>query len=131
MGAAIECFDQSSAIVVPRTRFAPVKSTPDLLALRSDAYYVTEDHRLELVPSRSGQPPLVVLDPKYYQVMARFEQMFPEGAPSLLECDSFKVSGPVRFPSGVVCRGKVEFNNGSTEIKSALAGVYQDVKIDV
>merc|ERR1711972_991246 len=37
MGAAISCFEGASAIVVPRERFAPVKTTNDLLALRSDA----------------------------------------------------------------------------------------------
>ena len=38
MGAAIECFADAGAIDVPRTRFAPVKTTADLLAVRSDAY---------------------------------------------------------------------------------------------
>merc|ERR1711966_517617 len=38
MGAAIECFKGATAIVVPRTRFAPVKKCNDLLLLRSDAY---------------------------------------------------------------------------------------------
>jgi UDP-N-acetylglucosamine pyrophosphorylase len=37
MGAAIECFEGAAAIEVPRSRFAPVKTTGDLLALRSDA----------------------------------------------------------------------------------------------
>ena len=37
MGAAIECFPESGAVLVPRTRFAPVKTTSDLLSLRSDA----------------------------------------------------------------------------------------------
>jgi hypothetical protein len=37
MGAAIECFPRAGAVLVPRTRFAPVKTTGDLLALRSDA----------------------------------------------------------------------------------------------
>src|SRR6267142_2660566 len=41
MGAATECFEGAGAIVVPRSRFAPVKTTSDLLALRSDAYVVT------------------------------------------------------------------------------------------
>jgi hypothetical protein len=38
MGAAIECFKGASAVVVPRERFAPVKTCNDLLAVRSDAY---------------------------------------------------------------------------------------------
>ena len=38
MGAAIGAFDGARAVRVPRTRFAPVKTTNDLLVLRSDAY---------------------------------------------------------------------------------------------
>ena len=41
MGSAIECFDDSGAVVVPRERFAPVKTTNDLFALRSDAFKVS------------------------------------------------------------------------------------------
>ena len=48
MGAAIECFDAAGAIVVPRSRFAPVKTTSDLFALRSDAYVVAEDSSVVL-----------------------------------------------------------------------------------
>ena len=40
MGSAIESFDDSGAVVVPRSRFAPVKTTNDLFVLRSDAYNV-------------------------------------------------------------------------------------------
>ena len=38
MGSAIECFDNAGAVVVPRERFAPVKTTNDLFLLRSDVY---------------------------------------------------------------------------------------------
>lgn len=40
MGSAIEAFgaDGAGAVVVPRSRFAPVKTTNDLFCLRSDAY---------------------------------------------------------------------------------------------
>lgn len=41
MGSAIEVFDEAGAVVVPRSRFAPVKTTNDLFALRSDAYKVS------------------------------------------------------------------------------------------
>ena len=40
MGSAIESFDDAGAVVVPRSRFAPVKTTNDLFVLRSDAYLV-------------------------------------------------------------------------------------------
>jgi hypothetical protein len=38
MGSAIECFDDASAVVVPRSRFAPVKTCNDLFALRSGGW---------------------------------------------------------------------------------------------
>lgn len=38
MGSAIECFPDGDAVVVPRSRFAPVKTCNDLFALRSGVY---------------------------------------------------------------------------------------------
>ena len=46
MGAAIAVFDGARALRVPRARFAPVKTTDDLLALRSDAYVLDDDARV-------------------------------------------------------------------------------------
>merc|ERR1712032_1417084 len=67
MGAAIECFKGAQAILIPRTRFAPVKTTNDMLALMSDAYTVTADYRMVLKPERKGVPPTVKLDGKLYK----------------------------------------------------------------
>jgi UDP-N-acetylglucosamine pyrophosphorylase len=126
MGAAIECFDRSGAVVVPRTRFAPVKTTSDLLVLRSDACRVTEDHRLILVEERVGSPPLVDLDPKHYKLLQDFERHFPDGPPSLIRCESLKIRGPVGFAKGVVCEGRVEFINASPEPRIVPAGIYRN-----
>jgi UTP--glucose-1-phosphate uridylyltransferase len=104
MGAAIEVFEGARALEVPRTRFAPVKTTDDLLALRSDAYRLTEDARVELVPERV---PVVTLDPDHYKLLPDFEARFPQGAPSLRECERLDVEGDVRFGAGVVVRGAV------------------------
>ena len=43
MGAAIGSIPGARAIHVPRSRFAPVKTTDDLLVIRSDAYELTSD----------------------------------------------------------------------------------------
>jgi len=61
MGAAIESFPGSGAVCVPRSRFAPVKTTSDLFALRSDAYEQTADGRIALLASRNGKPPVIDL----------------------------------------------------------------------
>ncbi len=130
MGAAIECFDKAAAILVPRTRFSPVKTTADLLALRSDAYRVTEDSRLVLAEARQGTPPVIDLDPQHYKLLAGFERCFAEGMPSLLDCDSVKVTGEVHFAPGVVCHSKVEFVNPSAEPKTVPVGNYTNVLIE-
>ena len=131
MGAAIGEFDRSTAVVVPRSRFAPVKATVDLLALRSDAYRVTLDHRLVLVESRDGRPPVVDLDPVHYKFLPDFEALFPGGSPSLIGCDVLKVRGRVQFETGVTCVGSVEFNRESGGTGTVAAGVYRDQRVTV
>jgi UTP--glucose-1-phosphate uridylyltransferase len=97
---------------VSRTRFAPVKTTDDLLAVRSDAYRLTEDAQVELAAPR---PPYVELDPAHFKKIADFDARFPAGAPSLLACESLAVRGDVRFGRDVVARGRVEVRNDGPE----------------
>jgi UDP-N-acetylglucosamine pyrophosphorylase len=131
MGAAIGEFDGATAVVVPRSRFAPVKATADLLALRSDVYRVTEDHRLVLIESRAGQPPVVDLDGEHYKLLSDFETLFPGGVPSLRECESLQVRGRVEFRPGVICRGKVEFVRASAGVGIVEPGVYVNQRVEV
>ncbi|CAE7878999.1 UTP--glucose-1-phosphate uridylyltransferase [Symbiodinium microadriaticum] len=130
MGAAISCFDGAQAIKIPRTRFAPVKKCEDLLALRSDAYTLTEDFRIELVPERGGVPPLIKLDDAYKFVDA-LDTLIPNGVPSLKECVSLKVEGKVEFANGVVVKGKVTIKNSSDEKKIVPTKVYQDETVEL
>lgn len=127
MGAAIECFAKSGAVLVPRTRFAPVKTTSDLLALRSDAYAVTDDQRLQLVAERNGVPPDVVLEERFYKTLVGLEAGFGKTAPSLRQCVHLKVTGPWRFEEGVVCEGAVKFSHLGPRPAVARAGIYRDV----
>jgi len=125
IGAAIELFERAQAVEVPRSRFAPVKTTSDLLAVRSDAYVLTEDYRLILSPLRNGQPVIVQLDSKYYKILAQFERFFSEGTPSLVHCDQLRVKGPIRFHRAVICEGeKVEFYNPTDQVRALMPGVY-------
>jgi UTP--glucose-1-phosphate uridylyltransferase len=105
MGAAIGAIDGARALHVPRTRFAPVKTTDDLLLVRSDAYVLQDDGALE--PAFAGDPPFVALDPAHYRLLAGFEERFPDGAPHLRAARSLTVEGDVRFGAGVVVEGEV------------------------
>jgi len=120
MGSAIECFEGALAVEVPRSRFAPVKTTADLLALRSDAYEVLEDGQVRLREERNGVPPDISLSGEYKLV----DSLEPLGVPSLIDCDSLKVSGLISFEDGVVIKGEVAFENHQAERKAIPAGVY-------
>jgi UTP--glucose-1-phosphate uridylyltransferase len=106
MGAAIASFPGARVLCVPRTRFAPVKTTDDLLVLRSDVYSLSPE--LTVSPQRPDGPPFVELEPRYYRLLDEFEARFPGGAPSLREADRLVVRGDVTFERGVVVRGAVE-----------------------
>jgi UTP--glucose-1-phosphate uridylyltransferase len=108
MGAAIEVFEGAQALRVPRRRFAPVKTTDDLLVVRSDAYVLTGDARVELAAERGERPPLVELDSRFYKILRDFEPRFPAGPPSLVACERLAVVGDVLFGAGVVVRGTVK-----------------------
>jgi UTP--glucose-1-phosphate uridylyltransferase len=107
MGAAIDVFEGARAIRVGRERFAPVKTTNDLLALRSDAYELHDDGRIVLAAGRSSAP-LVDLDSGFFKLVRDFDARFASGAPSLVECSRLAVRGDVLFGEGVVVRGSVE-----------------------
>ncbi|HEX4363976.1 MAG TPA: UTP--glucose-1-phosphate uridylyltransferase [Solirubrobacteraceae bacterium] len=104
MGAAIDVFEGARAVRVPRERFAPVKTTDDLLALRSDAYELGGDGRITLAAGRTVAP-LVQLDPRHYKLVRDFEARFPHGAPSLVAAERLTVRGDVAFGADVVVRG--------------------------
>merc|ERR1719258_176547 len=108
MGAAISCFEGAIAIQIPRSRFAPVKKCDDLIALRSDAYILTEDFRIELAPERKGVPPTIKLDDAY-KFVDDMETLIPNGVPSLIDCTSMTVKGKMEFAAGVILKGNVTF----------------------
>ena len=125
MGAAIECFEGAAAIEVPRSRFAPVKTTADLLALRSDAYDVLEDGQVRLASSRQGVPPVITLSDDY-KLVDRIEAL---GVPSLIDCNSLSVKGPIHFESGVILRGDVSFENHHDSTQSMKSDIYENTNV--
>jgi UTP--glucose-1-phosphate uridylyltransferase len=112
MGSAIESFQGAEAILVPRERFAPVKTTNDLLELWSDAYGLTEDRRMVRVPGGAVER-VIDLDPRYFGGIDDLESRFPHGAPSLLNCERLRIRGDHVFGANVVMEGVVDLVNDS------------------
>ena len=103
MGAAIEVFEGATAICVGRDRFLPVKTTNELLLLRSDVYDLNEEGRLI---ARSSASPEISLDSRYYKKVGAFLERIPV-APSLRRATSLKVEGDWTFGAGVTVVGDV------------------------
>ena len=125
MGSAIELFDGAAAVVVPRERFAPVKTTNDLFLLRSDAYRVSESS--VVVPAVSPLPK-VDLDAKVYKLVDAIDELVGAAEPSLKDCTSLRVVGRVKFSPGTTFRGDVLVKNESEGGEEVVlpAGEYSD-----
>lgn len=118
MGAAIEVFPGASAVLVERGRFLPVKTTNELLLVRSDAYELTEDARLVAVVDKQ---PEVNLDPAFYGKLPDFEARIPN-PPSLRDARSLTVRGDWHFGRGVRVVGDVLLEGGGSVPDGAVLG---------
>ena len=122
MGAAIEVFEGSMTIEVGRDRFVPVKTTNDLLVLRSDCYRLDDEAVLHQEPD---EVPFVDLD-KPYKLVAGFDQRFPDGVPSLRRARSLVVHGDWTFGGDVTVVGEAvvgeEGSSGHVEPGATLGG---------
>jgi UTP--glucose-1-phosphate uridylyltransferase len=103
MGSAIEVFDGAATVAVERSRFVPVKTTDDLLVLRSDCYELDDDFVLH---RRSDALPFVELG-SAYKFVGPFAERFPDGAPSLRRATALRVPGDWTFGADVTVIGDV------------------------
>jgi UTP--glucose-1-phosphate uridylyltransferase len=104
MGGAVARIEGARAIHVPRTRFRPVKTTNELLLVRSDIFEL--DDQSTVVSVITHPEPFIDLD-KPYKLVPGFEKRFPRGVPSLREATALRVKGDVTFGADVVCIGDV------------------------
>lgn len=116
MGAAISVFEGATAIEVDRARFLPVKTTDDLMLLRSDVYDVGPDYQMR---ARVDEVPSVDLDKRYFKTIGDFDRRVPFSV-SLQYASSFTVRGDWSFGEGVVVRGDVvlEDEGGKRHVES-------------
>ena len=113
-GAAISLFEGAAAVAVPRARFLPVKTTDDLLAIRSDIYLLEADSTLRVNPERRLETIFIDLDHRVYGRLPEFDLRFPSGPPSLVRCRSLTIEGDFLFQGRVVLEGSVYLRNRSS-----------------
>ena len=133
MGAAISLFEGATAVRVPRSRFSPVKTCNDLVAVRSDCFVCNADNNLQINPQRRAmhKPDTINinLDPRYYGKIDDLEERFAQGVPSLVECESLFIEGDVRFEKNVIIKGAVSIKNSRTTQAVIKAGTVIDTDL--
>ena len=79
MGAAIACFNGAEGVRVPRSRFLPVKTTDDLLVLRSDAYVLDERSHVVAAPGARGRAAAArpARPGSWFKLVARLRRALP------------------------------------------------------
>ncbi len=114
MGAAIEIFAGAQTIEVGRDRHVPVKTTNDLLVLRSDVYDIGPDFVLD---QAAAVVPFVDLD-GVYKLVGDFDKRFKSGAPSLRQADSLVIDGDWTFGENVTVVGSVKLAGEHGRVES-------------
>lgn len=115
IGTAISVFPGAKAIVVPRSRFLPVKTTNELTLVRSDVYQLDSAYHLV---QQTESVPEVALDSRYYKQISQFDQRFASGVPSLKAAQSLKVSGDWTFEAEVQVKGTAHLEAPGGVVKS-------------
>ena len=135
MGSAISIIEGATAIRVPRSRFFPVKTCNELLAVRSDCFLFSDDKQLIVNPEREQDDNCfninIDLDPRYYRKIDMFNKRFANGIPSLIDCNSLKIIGDVFFEANVKIKGSVVINNrsGSQAVLKEGMVIERDINI--
>ncbi len=108
IGSAVDCFDGSVGLCVPRDRFMPVKNTEDLLLVQSNIFNLVggtlvrnpERKYIDLPEIKFGHP---------LNKVDEFQKCF-SNIPDLLELESLEVTGQVCFEGISTLKGKVKLN---------------------
>jgi len=114
MGSAISLFESAAAVIVPRSRFYPVKKCNELLAIRSDCFTYSDVCGLEVNPERRLDQIQIDLDSNYFGKIDEFGKRFPYGPPSLIHCESLTIRGDVFFGNHVTLKGNVVIQNSGS-----------------
>ena len=77
MGTAISLFPNSSAVVVDRSRFLPVKLTSDLFLLRSDLYNLDKNIGKLYLTINFKDLPNILFEHNFCKFVHEFEKTFP------------------------------------------------------
>ncbi|MDR1033177.1 MAG: UTP--glucose-1-phosphate uridylyltransferase [Bifidobacteriaceae bacterium] len=115
VGFAVALFDDSTALLVPKSRFLPVKTTNDLFALRSDLFEFDDDYIVRANKKRLHcravdelySYPKIDLDKRYFKHVDDFEARVSDDLQSAIALKSLTVVGDKVIDRNVNLEGDV------------------------
>lgn len=106
MGAAIKHFKNNCGVLVPRTRFLPIKTCSDLFLVESNIFGETNGHLYHNPKRTIRTDPIIKLLGRNFSHISEFEESF-ENIPDILDLEILTVVGDVTFGKNVVLKGIV------------------------
>lgn len=106
MGAAIKKFTSNCGILVPRTRFLPIKTCSDLFLVESNVFEEQNGYLSYNTNKLAKINPVVKLVGKNFSNITEYEDSF-ESIPDIVDLEILTVVGDVTFGKNVVLKGIV------------------------
>jgi len=106
LGAAIKHFSNSKGMVVPRSRFLPVKMCSDLFLLQSSLFSVKHGTLVMSGNRTTDTPPVVRLVGKNFKKVFDYKKKV-KGPINIDELDRLTISGDVSLGKNVTLKGNV------------------------
>lgn len=106
MGAAIKNFPSNCGILVPRSRFLPIKTCSDLFLVESNVFEEKNGFLSYNTNKLTKTNPTVKLIGKNFSNITEYEEAF-ESIPDIVDLEILTVVGDVKFGKNVVLKGIV------------------------
>jgi UTP--glucose-1-phosphate uridylyltransferase len=109
MGFAVGLFEDAMGMIVPRSRFLPVKKTSDLFVVQSNIFELDEGRLMRSSSRNINELPLVSFGEELSDY-STYRNSFAE-IPDISELESLKLYGNFQFEENIVLKGKIELKS--------------------
>ncbi|EAL47364.2 UDP-glucose pyrophosphorylase, putative [Entamoeba histolytica HM-1:IMSS-B] len=114
VGCAVSAFEHTTAYIVPRSRFLPVKACNDLFIIQSTLFGLNESgHMVDNARKVSDIPPSVTFS-KDFQFISEYQKHM-QHIPNIEHLNSLVVDGNIVFGKNVKLVGDVVLKNTTTK----------------
>ena len=127
MGFGIDKFSNAVGLVVPRSRYLPVKKTSDLFLMQSDLFIMKEGRLIRNPERLFSELPEIQFESRLAR-LSDYKEKIPQ-MPSIVNLKSLRIEGDVRFDKGIVMKGSVALKSKSFPLTVAANTVLDNEEI--